>query len=57
MRKLVSGPFFNICVPRRLREPLEVKIVNAGELKSDKVLHIKRGDDGKLTGATVMNVT
>lgn len=39
------------------REPIEIKIVNAGELKSDKILHIKRGDDGKMTGCTVMNAS
>jgi hypothetical protein len=29
--------------------------VNAGKLKSDKVLSIKRDHIGRMTGATVMN--
>jgi len=31
----------------------EIRIVNAGKLKSDKVLSIKRDHIGKMTGATV----
>jgi hypothetical protein len=33
----------------------EIRIVNAGELKSDKALSIKRDHTGKVTGATAMN--
>jgi hypothetical protein len=33
----------------------EIRIVNAGKLKSDKVLSIKRDHISKITGATVMN--
>ncbi len=33
-------------------QPLEIRVVNANELRSpDKVISIKRGDDGKMTGA------
>ena len=33
------------------REPLEVKLVNAGAVGSDKAIRITRGDDGKISGA------
>ena len=32
-------------------------IVNASELQKDTVLSIKRGDDGKMTGAVAMKVS
>ncbi len=40
------------------KKPLRVEIVNAGELKSDKVISIKRDENsGKMTGAIVAYVT
>ena len=37
-----------------LREPLEIKIINAGELKSENVISIKRDENsGKMMGRRV----
>ena len=38
-------------------KPLRIEIVNADALKSDKVISIKRGDDGKMAAAVVQSLT
>jgi len=38
-------------MPIRPAEPLKIEIVNANEIARDKVMVIKRNDDGKMTGA------
>src|SRR5262245_19666886 len=40
------------------QKPLEIRVVNASELQPpDKVVSIKRGDDGKMTAAVVQSLT
>jgi hypothetical protein len=40
------------------REPIDVRIINAGELKSDKAIRITRDEGtGKMTGAVVANMS
>jgi len=39
------------------RQPLEVKLVNAGEVGADKVFVVKRGDDGKMSGAVIQKIS
>ena len=38
------------------REPLKVEIINPGAIGADKIMTIKRGDDGKMTGAVSVSV-
>jgi len=46
------------CAKEPQPQPLQIEIVNAKEIGSvDKVLSVKRGDDGKMTGAVVQSLT
>jgi hypothetical protein len=38
-------------------EPLRTEVVNAEKIGADRVLTIKRGDDGKMTSAVVQSLT